>query len=152
MPEKIRLFIIAPDGQLARSVRAADSRNEFTTVRFRSYSLAVSRAAREPGVSVLVQCAVDDLGGRFFAPGDLPPCRLAFPVVFFCPELSGLTPLLGSEIRFTLLELGATTVFSKSRKLNGVLSIFRKYAASGPEKQKAWTQTIWEGLPWKSER
>lgn len=129
MPETIRLFIVAPDGELARKVRVADRQGEFETVRFRSFAQAAEKALREPGVSLLAQWSVTDLREDFPAP-EIGSLRwLPFPVAAFCPDLPRLSPVLGAEVRFTLLELGAVAVCSKSRRLPGILSIFRRYAA-----------------------
>ena len=142
----VRLLLVAPDNRLTRLIRADDRENRFEIVRFRDFEKARQRARTPPGCALIVQWTVEEILDRLSQ--GVPP-RVA-PLFVYCPELPQKTVTEGEEIRFALLQYGATAVFSQRRKLPGFLDMIGCYARRFPPPEKHWTQAVEESLPWKT--
>ena len=146
-PESLRLFLVSPDGCLARAIRAVDPSGRFEPIRFRSLGSALEKARREPGAVVIVQwMSEQDLAAEFARfDGRRSPTRW----IVYCPELPGMSPLRDEEFRFALLQFGASAVFGALRELPSILGLANRHAEEHPPPPKHWTQALRDALPWK---
>ncbi len=120
----VRIVLVAADNRLNRAIWAADRAGRFEVARFRNFDRAWHRAAEHPGSVMIAQWTVAEVLDRLATTEIVrrtAPAKI--PLFVYCPELPRRTVDEGEEIRFALLQYGATAVFSQMRKLPGFLDM-----------------------------
>ncbi|MDR1963474.1 MAG: hypothetical protein LBQ50_06820 [Planctomycetaceae bacterium] len=143
----IPLFLVVPDRRLSWAIRVVDEQNRFETVRFRSLQHALEK--RNPAELLLVQWTTEEIIAELSRQNPFEPLHRLSPLIVYCPELPQKTVAEGEAIRFALLQLGVTAVFSQLRELPSILSMIQRHFNRVPPPKKEWTQTIFDSLPWK---
>ncbi len=149
LPEtEAALIVVAPNSRLGRFLNADEHCRFRETVQLRSLKNVRQKLIRQPFSFLLLELSCSEIETAL---RELNEIQREFPAVrfgVFCPELAEKSVTETETITFSLLEGGATVVFTGIRELSGVLHAVRRHFDAAPKSPKDRMREIRDSLPW----